>query len=275
PTNNWMAPADAKAKAGEYFKGTMRGRTMYAIPYVMGPAGSAMSRTGIMVTDSPYVVASMHIMARVGDVAIRAMRRVDALIATLPASPRRAALARRSLAGAPTGPALPRRKADLERRLRLRRQRAARQEVPRAATRLMAGASGRLARRAHAHHRRGRSAGRGDVHRGGDAERIGEDQSGHGGLVAARLARVDPRRRHRVDSRRCPRSAAGNQPRARVLRRGAQHQPEDEPERDGDGEKQHDLHQRRTHRFRRAVVGRPHAAATVRPVGLAGAAVET
>src|SRR5207237_8457145 len=55
PTNNWMAPAEAKAKAGEYFKSAMRGRTMYVIPYLMGPAGSAMSRTGIMVTDSAYV----------------------------------------------------------------------------------------------------------------------------------------------------------------------------------------------------------------------------
>ena len=81
PTNNWMAPAEAKAKAGEYFKGAMRGRTMYVIPYLMGPAGSAMSRTGIMVTDSAYVVASMHIMARVGEPAIKAMRRDDDFIA--------------------------------------------------------------------------------------------------------------------------------------------------------------------------------------------------
>src|SRR5689334_21559732 len=81
PTNNWMAPADAKAKAGEYFNGAMRGRTMYVIPYLMGPAGSAMSRTGIMVTDSAYVVASMHLMSRVGDVAIKAMRRDDDFIA--------------------------------------------------------------------------------------------------------------------------------------------------------------------------------------------------
>jgi phosphoenolpyruvate carboxykinase (GTP) len=83
PTNNWMTPAEAKAKAGEYLKGAMRGRTMYVIPYLMGPAGSAMSRTGIMVTDSAYVVASMHIMTRVGQVAIQAMRRDDDFIGGL------------------------------------------------------------------------------------------------------------------------------------------------------------------------------------------------
>jgi len=83
PTNNWMAPAEAKTKAGQYLKGAMRGRTMYVIPYLMGPAGSAMSRTGIMVTDSAYVVASMHIMTRVGQVAIQSMRRDDDFIAGL------------------------------------------------------------------------------------------------------------------------------------------------------------------------------------------------
>jgi phosphoenolpyruvate carboxykinase (GTP) len=83
PTNNWMAPAEAKRKAGEYLKGAMRGRTMYVIPYLMGPAGSAMSRTGIMVTDSAYVVASMHMMKRVGQVALQAMRRDDDFIAGL------------------------------------------------------------------------------------------------------------------------------------------------------------------------------------------------
>jgi phosphoenolpyruvate carboxykinase (GTP) len=81
PTNNWMSPADGKAKAGAYMRGAMRGRTMYVIPYLMGPVGSTMSRVGIMVTDSAYVVASMHIMTRVGQVALQAMRGDDDFIA--------------------------------------------------------------------------------------------------------------------------------------------------------------------------------------------------
>jgi phosphoenolpyruvate carboxykinase (GTP) len=83
PTNNWMAPAEAKQKAGAWFEGSMRGRTMYVIPYLMGPAGSAMSRVGIMVTDSEYVVASMHLMTRVGAVATQHMRTDDDFIAGL------------------------------------------------------------------------------------------------------------------------------------------------------------------------------------------------
>jgi phosphoenolpyruvate carboxykinase (GTP) len=83
PTNNWMAPADAKQKAGAWFKGSMKGRTMYVIPYLMGPAGSSMSRVGLMVTDSEYVVASMHIMTRVGQVAVQHMRSDQDFVAGL------------------------------------------------------------------------------------------------------------------------------------------------------------------------------------------------
>jgi len=83
PTNNWIAPIEAKSTAGALFRGSMRGRTMYVIPYLMGPAGSPMSRVGLMVTDSAYVVASMHIMTRVGQVAIQHMRRDDDFIAGL------------------------------------------------------------------------------------------------------------------------------------------------------------------------------------------------
>ncbi|HUF92545.1 MAG TPA: phosphoenolpyruvate carboxykinase domain-containing protein, partial [Candidatus Limnocylindria bacterium] len=83
PNTTWMSPADGKAKAGEYLKGAMRGRTMYVIPYLMGPAGSTMSRVGLMVTDSAYVVASMHLMTRVGQVAFDHMRSDDDFVAGL------------------------------------------------------------------------------------------------------------------------------------------------------------------------------------------------
>lgn len=70
PTNNWMAPADAKAKVLPLYNGCMKGRTLYVVPYIMGPAGSAISEVGVEITDSPYVVLNMRIMTRMGTIAL-------------------------------------------------------------------------------------------------------------------------------------------------------------------------------------------------------------
>jgi phosphoenolpyruvate carboxykinase (GTP) len=75
PNNHWMEPSEAHAKIDALFEGCMRGRTMYVIPYCMGPIGSPYSRCGVEITDSAYVVANMKLMTRMGAEALRRIER--------------------------------------------------------------------------------------------------------------------------------------------------------------------------------------------------------
>jgi phosphoenolpyruvate carboxykinase (GTP) len=80
PNNNWLGPDEARARMRELFSGCMKGRNMYVIPYCMGPIDSPLSRCGVEITDSPYVVANMNLMTRMGDAALRRIEREGTFI---------------------------------------------------------------------------------------------------------------------------------------------------------------------------------------------------
>jgi len=80
PNNNWLNPGEARVKMRELYQNCMKGRTLYVIPYCMGPIGSPLSRCGVEITDSPYVVVNMHLMTRMGEAALMRIEREGTFI---------------------------------------------------------------------------------------------------------------------------------------------------------------------------------------------------
>jgi phosphoenolpyruvate carboxykinase (GTP) len=80
PNNNWMDPQEARDMMEENYRGCMKGRTLYVIPYCMGPIDSPLSRCGVEITDSPYVVVNMNLMTRMGDAALQRIEREGSFI---------------------------------------------------------------------------------------------------------------------------------------------------------------------------------------------------
>ena len=247
----------------------MRGRTMFVVPFLMGPPGSRFAKVGVEITDSRYVVLNMRIMTRMGRVALDHLRAGDEFTRCLHSlgdlSPDRRFIvhfpeenAVWSIGSGYGGNALLGKKCLA---LRLASW-LAREEGWLAEHMLILGLR-RPDGAAALHHRRVSVGLRQDQPR--DARAAGVD-AGLGGM--------DRRRRHRVAAARRRRAAVGGEPRGRLLRGRPRHQPPHQRHRVRDDSPRHDLHQRRAATRRHAVVGRARRSAAGRSARLAGPAVD-
>ncbi len=269
PTNNWMAPEEAYQKLRRLFDGSMTGRTLYVVPYVMGPIGSPMAKIGVELTDSLYVVLNMGIMTRMGQRALDALGSSNDFNRGLHWHARRESRP-------PVRLPFPGGQHRLVGRQRIRRQRPPRKEMPRPAHRLVSRPARGLDGRAHDDRRRRRSERRNDVRGGGVSERLRQDELRHADPAEAlpRLEGLDGRRRHLLDATRPGRPALGHQPRGGLLRRRARDERGHEPHRDAHDQQGHDLHERGDDPGRRRVVGGQGRRGARRADRLAGPPVE-
>ena len=240
PTNNWMAPAETYERMRGWFDGAMRGRTMYVVPYVMGPLDSPFSRVGVELTDSIYVALNMGLMTRMGTAALQMLGASNdfnrGLHSTLDCDPKRRLVCHFpedntiwSAGSGYGGNALLSKKCFA---LRIASW-LGRTDGWLAEHMLILGLQS--------------PAGRDLVHRSGLSERVRQDQSldAYAAAGISRLARDHRRRRHRVDASRSGRPPVGGQSRGRILWRRARNQRTLQSERDEDGRARHHLHQRR------------------------------